>query len=81
MAFDSKFFQGMLTGAAGLILVKKFFFHHSQTHHHDGNGVQDAKTGRPLEHDLGQGFHECECGHQGHGKWHGTHEAGLSDII
>lgn len=70
----------MLTGAAGLILVKKFFFHHSQTHHHGGGGEM-TNTGRPVEHDLGEGYHECECGHQGHGKWHGTHETGLSDII
>ena len=78
---DNKFLQGALVGAAGLVLVKKFFFHHDEKHHH-GTMEKDIKSGKNIEHDVGEGFHECSCGHSSNtGKWHATHEAGLSDIL
>jgi hypothetical protein len=80
MITDNKFLQGALVGAAGLVLIKKFFLHDHAKHHH-GTHEKDMKSGKNIEHDIGEGYHECECGHSGKGKWHGTHSVGLSDII
>lgn len=77
---DNKFLQGALVGAAGLVLVKKFFFHHDQKHHHTTMD-KDIKSGRTVEHDIGEGHHMCACGHEGVGPWKGSHEQGLADIL